>query len=438
VRPFVLASVLVLAALAAPSAVPRAVPLALAAPQWHTLPNAPDAERIDALWFIDAKTGWVGDGNGFIHRTDDGGETWQQQFWNSALYFRCMTFGDAQTGYAGALSSTHTLHRTTDGGATWTLVTNLPNPKPNALCGIWAPTPLVAYGVGSYSGPARVIKTTNGGETWTSKDLSAQASTLVDVYFWNDRDGIIIGGVGTFPNQSRAVVLATTNGGASWQERYVGTRLGEWGWKISFPTPDTGYVSLERQNAPMYFLKTVNRGQTWTELPFVDENEQGIGFATTQLGWIGGWNNPTYQTNDGGATWAETPWGEYLDRFQFLTPTYGFAAGRTVYRYSEQTVAVGPGPGERAKPAVHALPNPFGPRTTIAYVLARPGAVTLLIADPAGRIVRRLAEMTQDAGPHRIDWDGRDDAGRETPAGIYLYVLHAGEQHEMGKLVRVR
>ena len=28
--------------------------------------------------------------------------------------------------------------------------------------------------------------------------------------------------------------------------------------------------------------------------------------------------------------------------------------------------------------------------------------------------------------------------GADAPAGSYLYVLHAGDQHEMGKLVRVR
>ena len=75
---------------------------------------------------------------------------------------------------------------------------------------------------------------------------------------------------------------------------------------------------------------------------------------------------------------------------------------------------------------------------TIEFVLARPGPVTLLIANPAGRIVRTLSEASLDAGPHHAEWDGKDDAGRDLPAGIYLFVLHAGEQHEMGKLVRVR
>ena len=84
------------------------------------------------------------------------------------------------------------------------------------------------------------------------------------------------------------------------------------------------------------------------------------------------------------------------------------------------------------------MPNPFGPRTTIEFVLPRASRVRLLIADPAGRVVRMLEDRERSAGPHRIEWDGRTDSGTPAPAGVYLYVLDAGEQHEMGKLVRVR
>ena len=48
-------------------------------------------------------------------------------------------------------------------------------------------------------------------------------------------------------------------------------------------------------------------------------------------------------------------------------------------------------------------------------------------AGPAGRVVRSLESGTMDAGPHAVDWDGTDRRGVRVPAGIYLYVLHAGE-----------
>jgi photosystem II stability/assembly factor-like uncharacterized protein len=280
---------------------------AIAQPQWKALPAAPVTSRTDDLHFVDPLTGWIATGDGSIFRTLDGGNSWDTQLTDPSLYFRCIRFADSQRGWAGTLVTSSLLYATTNGGADWSLVTNIPEPKPNALCGLAIASSQVIYGVGSYSGPARVIKSTNGGLTWTAKDLAPLATTLVDVHFKSELEGIAVGSVGTFPTGSRAVVMRTTDGGATWQRRWLGSRVREWGWKISFPTPDTGYVSLERPVAPMSILKTVDRGVTWTELPFAPYNEQGIGFVTTQVGWVGGANNPTFGTTDGGVTWHETP-----------------------------------------------------------------------------------------------------------------------------------
>ena len=406
-------------------------------PQWQALPTAPVAVRIDDLHFLDVDRGWVCTGEGQIYRTVDGGASWQLQHDDASLFFRCIRFSDLQHGWAGTLSSSALMYQTVDGGDHWTLVTNLPFLQPNALCGMSVPTPQVVYGVGSYSGPARMIKTTNGGATWSSKDLAPLASTVIDVYFRTADEGFAVGGVGGFPNNNRSVVLHTTDGGANWQQVFVGSRLGEWGWKISFPTPMIGYVSLERSSGEMYLLKTVDGGQTWNELPFVvDENEQGIGFVTPEVGWIGGADNPTYGTTNGGATWEPTPWGYYLNRFQFLSPTLGYGSGITVYKYAESAVAVEPPPPP--SPRALAGPNPFGAGTTIRFTLPRAEQVQLLIADPSGRVVRTLERGPRGAGPHEVRWDGRTDRGDPAPTGIYLYVLHAGERHEMGKLVRIR
>lgn len=417
-------------------AVAAAVALADAAPQWQALPNAPYAGRIDGLHFIDANRGWCALGDGQIHHTSDGGATWQNQLTNHEVYFRTISFADAMHGVAGTLSTDKLMYRTVDGGANWTVVTNIPEPQPSALCGTWAPTSQVIYGVGSYYGPARVIKSVDAGATWSSKDLAPLASTLIDVYFKSATEGFAVGGCnGTFPDV-RSVVLHTTDGGATWQQRFVGTRAGEWGWKISFPTPSVGYVSLEREGPPMYLLKTTDGGLSWSELVFEDYNEQGIGFATADVGWIGGLYNPTFVTTDGGATWTASPWGDYIDRFQFLSPTLGYASGVTVYKYSDPTVGIPPVTSGVSRP--RAVPNPFGTRTSIQYTLARPERVQILVSDPAGRVVRRLVDGPQDAGPHAAEWDGRDDRGAQAPAGIYLYILHAGARHESGKIVRVR
>jgi photosystem II stability/assembly factor-like uncharacterized protein len=393
--------------------------------------------RIDGIHFVNPRLGWIATGSGSIRHSSDRGETWALQYSNPNLYFRSLMFADSLHGWAGTLVTSSVLLTTTNGGAQWTAVTNIPDPKPMGICGLWVASSQVIYGVGAYSGPARVIKSADGGATWTSSDLAPLASTLIDVFFFNELEGFIVGGRGNYPDSVRALVLHTTDGGATWHERYLGPRTGEWGWKISFPTRDTGYVSLEREHPPMFVLKTVDGGMNWSELSFPDYNEQGIGFATPRVGWVGGTNNPTFGTVDGGQTWSVAWWGQHVDRFQFLSPTYGFASGASVYKYSEEgLVAVPPLPAPSR--SLTAAPNPFTPHTTIRYTLARRSEVELLVADPAGRVVRTLTREAQTAGDHQVAWDGKGDDGRELPSGIYLYILHAGDQHEMGKLVRVR
>lgn len=75
------------------------------------------------------------------------------------------------------------------------------------------------------------------------------------------------------------------------------------------------------------------------------------------------------------------------------------------------------------------FPNPFNPSTTIAFDAPRAGAYSLVVHDVAGRAVRTLAAgETVEAGRHEIVWNGRDDAGRTVPAGVYYGRLVAAGQ----------
>lgn len=83
-----------------------------------------------------------------------------------------------------------------------------------------------------------------------------------------------------------------------------------------------------------------------------------------------------------------------------------------------------------------ASPNPFTSReaTTVRLLGALPGqaARDLIFVDAAGREVRRVEISADDPAI----WDGRDDAGRELPSGVYLYRLDG--QSTGGRVVRVR
>ncbi len=84
-------------------------------------------------------------------------------------------------------------------------------------------------------------------------------------------------------------------------------------------------------------------------------------------------------------------------------------------------------------------PNPFNAMTQIRYELpAGRHQVRLVIYDLLGKMIRKLVdEADQPAGAYQIIWDGRDEAGKAVPSGIYFYQLSANGQILIKKMVLV-
>jgi PKD repeat protein len=73
-------------------------------------------------------------------------------------------------------------------------------------------------------------------------------------------------------------------------------------------------------------------------------------------------------------------------------------------------------------------PNPFNPRTRIAFDLSQPAVVSLQVFDLSGRLVRSLlSEVAMEQGAHEKIWNGRDEFGREVTSGVYFYRLKTGD-----------
>ncbi len=83
-------------------------------------------------------------------------------------------------------------------------------------------------------------------------------------------------------------------------------------------------------------------------------------------------------------------------------------------------------------------PNPFNPRTVIAFSLPREQHVNLDVFTIDGRRVTTLVAGSRAAGTHEVTWDGSDHAGRAQPSGAYVYVMRAGETREVGRMTLVR
>jgi hypothetical protein len=85
-----------------------------------------------------------------------------------------------------------------------------------------------------------------------------------------------------------------------------------------------------------------------------------------------------------------------------------------------------------------ATPNPFNPRTEIAFDLAKPGKVQLMVYDLHGRLVRTLAKEGLPAGHYTRSWDGTDQRGITVASGVYFVRLDAGGFHARQKVVLLK
>ena len=100
---------------------------------------------------------------------------------------------------------------------------------------------------------------------------------------------------------------------------------------------------------------------------------------------------------------------------------YGSATSKDMvlvsYAY-EPTVGVPPMPVSEL--VLRGVPNPFNPAAVLSFELPEAAAVELAIFDPAGRRVATPLDGTAPAGVTRVRWDGRDDAGKSLPSGVYF------------------
>jgi hypothetical protein len=83
-------------------------------------------------------------------------------------------------------------------------------------------------------------------------------------------------------------------------------------------------------------------------------------------------------------------------------------------------------------------PNPFNPTTRIAFELASPAPVSLMIYDPMGRLVRVLVNYELAAGRYEFSWDGRDSQSVSVSSGVYFYRLDAGALTQTRKMILLR
>ncbi|MGI8839802.1 MAG: WD40/YVTN/BNR-like repeat-containing protein [Caulobacteraceae bacterium] len=329
----------------------------LARPAWVKLRTVPYTlnNKQDAIAFVSPDVGWYGNGLGRIYETTDGGRAWREIFRKRGSYVRALEFIDARTGFMGnvgpgyfpGVTDPNPLYVTRNGGFTWTPV---PAPRGPKMAGVCAIDILRVKGrvvairaAGRVGGPAAMMESFDGGRTWASRDMSRLTGMILDIKFVSRSTGFIAGATASDERRSHAQVLKTSDGGRTWRTVYRSRRPMENTWKLAFPTPDIGYVTVlsydpDPANVRRFVAKTEDAGETWRELPVADDKaliEYGVAFVDARHGWVGG-DPGGYETRDGGLSWRPARMGVATNKIRILpTPGGGlrlFSVGKAVWR----------------------------------------------------------------------------------------------------------
>ncbi len=298
-----------------------------------------------AIHFIDSLTGWSVGSNGSILKTVDGGETWVSQASPVSNFdLNYVYFQDANEGLA---ASRYLLLKTIDGGTTWNIVgkmgsqdsfyraqfisgstgynININYTYKTTDSGVtWN---RLNYGSGGYGGyfisesigwvvgfNGKIIKTTNGGTSWTTQTSGTSAS-LYSAYFVDANVGWVGGDSG--------VILKTTNGGSSWtiQSSGILERISH----MKFSDANNGVA-----NGNSYNLKTTDGGTTWNIVSNSAHFDVRDGYFVDSLtGWMVGYSGKIAKTTDGGAIWNLQTSGttQSLYSVYFVDSNIGWAVG---------------------------------------------------------------------------------------------------------------
>ncbi len=199
--------------------------------------------------------------------------------------------------------------KTTDAGATWESEELNYGTAFSMIDAIDENTAFIAaYGSGSNN---KVIRTTDGGETWEDVLSGAGATSFFNVvHFFNENDGFVQGDA----ESGEYELYTTTDGGDNWT-RVDGANI---------PDPESGEFGIVGMYDAMgdniwyttnngYIYKSTDKGNTWTkhqikqtsgttniEVAFAPDAMTGIAVVYDDSD-----DYRSYKTTDGGETWAE-------------------------------------------------------------------------------------------------------------------------------------
>lgn len=382
-----------------------------------------------------ADTGYIAGDSGAFFKTVDGGANWDSMGFTKDKTLLSVCFPvNSDTGYV--VGTKGIIYKTTDGAVTWDTTINSGTKR--ILKSIHFPkNNTIGYAAGD---SGTILKTTDGGLTWTPQSLPL-TNYCNEVYFVDTLTGYIAGANGK--------IAKTTNGGESWDTLHSGTTAGL--YSVVFPVnSSTGFVA----GSNGIILKTINGGNDWQQDTINSlDMYYGISFPNNNdTGYVVGlfWDPPEgaiYKTTNGGIDWVKQNSGYNNTILDVCFPTdvnKGFAVGAygAVLKTTDGGTGVTGNYPEVRSDLTNLLqqntPNPFNNQTIFSYQVKKQSQVTIKIYNSLGQLIKTLIDKNQPTGIYQIEWDGRDECGKQVNSGVYIYKLTTGDFNVIKKAVCIR
>ncbi len=297
---------------------------------WHTQ-LAGTSEGFYSIFFTDLNNGWAAGYSGMLYNTTNGGDVWNEQSSITGEDILSIYFSSPQKGWFVGTSGK--IFNTTDGGNIW-------QPQISGTSDDLYDITFVDDMNGWVVGDNIILHSSNGGSSWSSQSFPpGYLNGFISVDFVDLLHGWIAvdGEFGT--------IVKTTNGGNTWT--FI-TGLSSYSlYAVDFVNENTGYF------VGMFgaIIKTTDGGNTWITQPDPPPHDwlYGVHFLDEQKGWAVGFNGKVIFTSDGGNNWRQQTAGTtaQLNCVYFLDETHGWAVGEdalfgggVIINYSTEIIPV--------------------------------------------------------------------------------------------------
>jgi photosystem II stability/assembly factor-like uncharacterized protein len=409
---------------------------------WSHCNVPPFNTRVDDIFMINMQNGYAVAGD-LIVKTIDGGNNWNTIKVDTSIYCRSVEFINDQKGFVGGFathfSTNNILRMTVDGGTSWSDLSGLLNPVARlGICGLAIADSSTIYGCGNFfSDSAYIIKSTDGGNSWSFMDMHFYATHLIDLFFLNKDTGFATGS-GPLPLQ-QAIILYTTDGGQNWAYTFqdiVTSSIAGYCWKIQHLN-DQNYIASIQGSVPGggRILRSTDGGMNWnvyyTPVPLSQSQVQGTGFIDSLIGWVGGGIGPTFETTDGGQTWDTIAVCYGLNRIFRLNDSIVFASGIDIWKYSATTTGIhGLASNIPTGAFLKVYPNPASEYLQVDLTINKPTRVLLALLDESGKRISLINNSNKLKGNYHFQVNTDQIAD-----GIYFVVLKTYEEDVVSKVI---